>query len=125
MPRKISSGVATATGSLGTLSIVDNTITTVASDTDIVFDPDGDGDVVTSRPLTINGSASTNTSTGALQITGGLAVTGNINVGGLLTTSTGLNTAVGTTAQADARFTSLSASGLTTFNNQLNGESRI
>jgi hypothetical protein len=114
MPRKISSGVATATGSLGTLSIVDNTITTVAPDTNIVLDPNGTGDVVTSKPLTINGSASSDTSTGALRVTGGLAVTGNINVGGTLTTSTGLNTAVGTTAQAAARFTTLTASGLST-----------
>lgn len=115
MPRKISSGIATATGSLGTLSITDNVITTVVDNEDIEFVPDGTGDVVTSRPVDITGSASTTKNNGALAVTGGMAIGGSLYVGGSISAAGGLNTAVGSSTPAAGRFTTISTTGLATF----------
>lgn len=117
MGRRLTSGSAGA-GGLGTISVIANTIATTQTDQDLVLDPNGTGVVTTADPLRItNTTGSSSTSTGALTVTGGLGIGENLFIGGTINVGGGglNNITIGAVTPAEASFTDVTATGLSTF----------
>lgn len=90
--RKIGTGV-TGRPILGNLFALNNTVSGIVPNANLVLDPDGTGKVTTDAPFEIsNTTVSNSASTGSLVIDGGIGLAGNINAGGTLADSTGFST---------------------------------
>lgn len=118
MGRRVSTG--TAGGELlGNINATGSTLSTLQTNQDLVLDSNGTGVITTNDPITItNSTSSTTAGTGAMVITGGLGVGENIWIGGTLNVggAAGINnTTIGVTTPAAGTFTSLTATGLSTF----------
>lgn len=113
MTRRISAGYGFAAGGLGQIQVVQNTLSTSAGD--ITLSPTSGGILDSKDIVKINNATnSTSTSTGAIRVSGPLTVTGSVNVGGYITTTAWNNGPIGSVTPAAARFTTVTASGLTT-----------
>ena len=117
MGRKTAGGTAGGSGSLGGIVIDDNTVTVSTPNTTLTLDASNDSDVRVDAPLSItNTTNASSTSIGSLVMTGGMGVGGDIYIGGAINGGLGINnTPVGATTPAAGSFTSLTASGTSTF----------
>lgn len=117
MGRKTSGGTAGGSGNLGGIVVDDNIVTVSAPNTNLTLNTSGTGEIQIFAPLEItNETQSTDTSSGALVLSGGMGIAGDLYLGGTINGGAGLNdTEIGTTIPAAGSFTTLSASGISTF----------
>jgi len=113
MTRRISSGYGFASGGLGQIQVVQNTLSTSAGD--ITLSPTSGGILDSKDVVKVNNATNaTSASTGAIRVSGPLTVSGSVNVGGYITTTAWNNGPIGSVTPAAARFTSVTATNLTT-----------
>lgn len=117
MPRKLTQGTApSGVSALGGISITTSTISTSATNQNIILSPGGTGNVVIATPFrTTNSSGSTDKDSGSIITEGGVGVQGSVYAGGLLRSTGGLsNTVIGNSSPVAGTFTNISSTGTTT-----------
>lgn len=77
MGRSIHTGTAGSGGGVGSLNVIANKITSVVTDDDIEFEPNGAGKV-----RLLKNTTATSTTSGALVVAGGVGIGENLWVGG-------------------------------------------
>lgn len=115
MSRRITAGVVNtgASGGLGSLQAINNTITAPPTDVDIVLSPDGTGLTEVRGDFTVtSGDDSNSSTTGSVIVTGGVGVTGNLNVDSFSSPVNGLPIGIDPATPSTGSFTSLTSTGL-------------
>lgn len=115
MARKVKTGVAGYP--LGSVLVDKNTIRATETNLDLNLIPNGTGTVTNTKTTKFTADVAANppTTDGSLYVIGGMGVTGNVHVGGSVAAPTGLNNVtIGNTTPAQATFTDVTVSGLST-----------
>ena len=117
MPRKLSQGIAgTGSGGLGSLLILQTTISTSTANESLTLSPDGTGSFIVPSPLRFTNSTTSSTKdTGAVTTEGGAGIGGNLTVGGYIRSTGGFTgTTFGSSTPSTGGFTNVVLSGAAT-----------